>query len=891
MKSATQSARIFLFSVTFVGALAFAWNLTQLTTFTEPLLLVLMALLAATAHLLRNDHPASRGSSNLALVPIAFTLLYFGYPYAVLVIACGYLVGLLRHLEPLFLTAFHLARAVIITTLTGLTLNLISPPPFQGTLTTMVAALGILFLSIVAARLINAVLWQLFRRKNFLTSGTFRPTTIGIDVALLALGGSAALVWQIDPLFLPIFLAPVYLVYIARRHLPDDQNEVDIRTGLLKSRPFLKVLHSEIARAVRFDRPLVILLADLDLLRDLNSTYGRIAGDEVLNEVAAILRDSIRNYDTIARLGDEEFVVLMPETDAHEAYRVAERIRQQIADHRFEVSTNAAPIKATVSVGIAALAPPAESAEMLIHHASRALYWAKSAGRNTSRIYSPNGPDTDSPTPLPARLQLDDEDDPVSGPTADSAAPRPADARSAPASAPAPRPPWLITAYVAGLALIATGLVVWQFEVPYNLNWWALALYLGITILTEAFSIDIYAKGTSISTSAAIIIAGALAFGPIGATLIGLTQALTTGIKNRSPLNRFVFNASNQIIAGMAVYALEAMTGSPIFAWPALIQLLLTGLAGILVFFSTSTLVSLAIDFSTGTPALYIWNQNFRWLGTYYGGLALVAFALNFALERTGWVGVLVVLGPLFLLRISQVQYVSHMQDAVRELRRANEALVSTNNQVEQLNEELLLALAEATDMRDPYVAGHSAEVARYAVLIAQALELSDEVIDRVRRGGLLHDIGKLGIPEAILFKPAQLTDSEYNIVKRHANLGGRILQRLPSLRPLQMAVRHHHERYDGMGYPSGLFGRDIPIEARILAVADAVEAMASDRPYRRAMSASAILNEIHRHTGSQFDPEIVTAFEGVIARHGPSVIVNSARAVIARSDDEDLSG
>jgi HD-GYP domain-containing protein (c-di-GMP phosphodiesterase class II) len=150
--------------------------------------------------------------------------------------------------------------------------------------------------------------------------------------------------------------------------------------------------------------------------------------------------------------------------------------------------------------------------------------------------------------------------------------------------------------------------------------------------------------------------------------------------------------------------------------------------------------------------------------------------------------------------------------------------------------------------------------------------------IEIIRQASLLHDIGKLGIPEQILLKPTRLTPQEYSIVKEHVTLGAEILAASPSLHELIPTVRHHHERYDGTGYPDQLKGESIPIEARIVAVADAIEAMASDRPYRRAMELDQILEELRKCNGMQFDPQVIQAFEEIAAEGNNSLVVNSAR-------------
>jgi polar amino acid transport system substrate-binding protein len=182
--------------------------------------------------------------------------------------------------------------------------------------------------------------------------------------------------------------------------------------------------------------------------------------------------------------------------------------------------------------------------------------------------------------------------------------------------------------------------------------------------------------------------------------------------------------------------------------------------------------------------------------------------------------------------------------------------------------------------MRDPYVGGHAAQVATYAVAIGQEMGLPTERIELIRQSAFLHDIGKLAIPEVILHKPGKLTEIEYQFVKKHADIGADLLASTEGLKHLAPFVRHHHERWDGCGYPMGLAGEEIPLEARILNVCDSVESMASDRPYHRGMSIREITDEIRRCAGSQFDPQVAEVFGNLIQQRGPFFVVNSARSV-----------
>ena len=167
-------------------------------------------------------------------------------------------------------------------------------------------------------------------------------------------------------------------------------------------------------------------------------------------------------------------------------------------------------------------------------------------------------------------------------------------------------------------------------------------------------------------------------------------------------------------------------------------------------------------------------------------------------------------------------------------------------------------------DARDYYTREHSNRVSAYGVLIARQLQLDSRVVEAIQFGGLLHDIGKIGIPDQVMNKPGRLTDEEFKVMKGHSSLGAGILRRVESLTHLVPLVLYHHERFDGRGYPEGLAGKKIPLGARILNVADSFETITSDRVYHKARSFEEGLAEIRRCSGGQFDPELVDAFEKV---------------------------
>jgi len=196
----------------------------------------------------------------------------------------------------------------------------------------------------------------------------------------------------------------------------------------------------------------------------------------------------------------------------------------------------------------------------------------------------------------------------------------------------------------------------------------------------------------------------------------------------------------------------------------------------------------------------------------------------------------------------------------------SEQAAVAINNahlykKIQDSYFEIVKALAQAIEAKDPYTHGHSARVMEYTVQIAQKLGLPEEEIESLRYAAILHDIGKIGVRGIILNNPNSLTSKEYDEIKQHPLVGEGIIQPIELLQPIKPLIRHHHEWYNGKGYPDGLSGKDIPLGARILAVADAYDAMKFDRPYRKALTEETAIQELKGGNGTQFDPKIVEVF------------------------------
>jgi len=226
-------------------------------------------------------------------------------------------------------------------------------------------------------------------------------------------------------------------------------------------------------------------------------------------------------------------------------------------------------------------------------------------------------------------------------------------------------------------------------------------------------------------------------------------------------------------------------------------------------------------------------------------------------------------------LELELENYRQHLEQMVEQRTRQ---LQSAMKRIELTYDETLEALGAALDLRDTETEGHSHRVSRYCMETARTLGCSGEQLNHIVRGSYLHDIGKIGIPDAILLKPGKLTEEETALMQTHARVGFELVSRIAFLAPAAEMVLTHQERYDGSGYPRGLAGGDIPLGARIFAVADTLDAMTSDRPYRRALPFRAARDEILRQSGRQFDPKVVAAFVAT-----PQEVWENIRTEVAR--------
>jgi diguanylate cyclase (GGDEF)-like protein len=761
------------------------------------------------------------------------------------------------------------------------------------------AAASIVLVSINHSLL--AQMLKLARGMSFRETGLFSAENVSIDLVLAMLGVGVAILWDYNPWLIPFALAPLVLIHRSLA-VPALQAEArnDPKTGLYNARHFAAALHEELARATRFERPMSLIMADLDLLRDINNTYGHLAGDAVLAGVARVFREQLRDYDIPARFGGEEFSILLPETEPQAALEIAERIRRAVADQEFDVDTSSEPIHVTVSLGVASFPRDGIDANELVHQADLAVYRAKIQGRNrvldasdepvlakaisrTPRLAAVPPPEA----PLPVRQMPSVLEAPLPAPvTEDRRTSRP-HARVGPRFFSMPARLTILVG-VIGTCGITIGLFAAMTAPGADVA--ALLAIVALVGAAQALSIEVERTGT-ISVTAVGALAGAAIVGPRGALVTALTIAAVDWTARRSVFHQLLFNVGVLTLATLAASHVFSITDR--FGGPAETPLTIaTGLLAGFVYFALNTgLLSLAVALEGREGVWSVWRERFRWLLPHYLVYGFVAGVIFVAYRPIGIWSLFVFALPLFLMRKTQETYVRHTEKVTAKLRAAAETIQSQNVSLEQVNHLLrerstaaMESLTATVDARDAYTAGHSRRVQRISLAIGAELGLSPEELEPLGYAALFHDIGKLALPDAILLKPARLDAAEWALIMRHPADGASIIERLGFLNDAVPAIRHHHERFDGRGYPDRLAGTDIPLGARIIHVADAFDSMLSARVYRPARSLEATLGEIERMAGVQFCPRCATALRAVIEREKSGILAEAAPAVAIAS-------
>ena len=250
--------------------------------------------------------------------------------------------------------------------------------------------------------------------------------------------------------------------------------------------------------------------------------------------------------------------------------------------------------------------------------------------------------------------------------------------------------------------------------------------------------------------------------------------------------------------------------------------------------------------------------------------------------KRVIWIASATLFAILWVLLLLLARNASGMlRRQTTALRERSAALSESYRMLEESSLEAAESLNATVEAKDPYTAGHSLRVQRIAVSIAQELGVPPKDLDAVRHGGLFHDIGKIAIPDVLLTKPAKLTEDEFELMKRHSSEGARIVSKFGRLRECGSIIRHHHERWDGKGYPERLAGEDIPLLATIVGFAEAWDAMIIERPYQRALRIEEAFDEVREHRGTQFSPAVVDAFFAAVAKRPADFGVPDSEALV----------
>jgi putative nucleotidyltransferase with HDIG domain len=401
----------------------------------------------------------------------------------------------------------------------------------------------------------------------------------------------------------------------------------------------------------------------------------------------------------------------------------------------------------------------------------------------------------------------------------------------------------------AGSAVLGYGLWNWRSE-----DWTRYLFYLCISAIASGMKVSLSAGSSSMSLNYLFILIGIESLS-LGETLVmgsvGMLIQRFYLAKQKPSVIQSIFNISSMacsIAAGYGVYH-AALRAGDWFEAP-LVLLLAAG-----AFFLANTFsVALVIALTEGKSPWPVWRESYLWSFPNYLAGAAVALGLNAFSKAFGWQSSLLLLPVLFVIYRSHRLYVTRLEEekqhAEQERKHAEE--------LASLHRRTIETLAVAVEARDQTTRDHLTRVEVYAMEIGRELGLDENQLKALEAASLLHDIGKLAVPEYIISKPGKLTPEEFEKMKIHPVVGAELLEQVEFPYPVAPIVRGHHEKWDGSGYPDGLAGEDIPIGARILSTVDCLDALASDRQYRRALPLEEALAIVQNESGKSFDPRIV---------------------------------
>jgi putative nucleotidyltransferase with HDIG domain len=410
--------------------------------------------------------------------------------------------------------------------------------------------------------------------------------------------------------------------------------------------------------------------------------------------------------------------------------------------------------------------------------------------------------------------------------------------------------------FVSGIVLAGGGVLASSlyelYERPIPNEWMLLA---GLTLLSFFLAIKVPGIPAKISVSETFVFATVLLFGTAAATVTVALDALIMSAwhHRREPL-KVLFNATEPTLSiWLASQLFFSIVGEPLRTSPrdATSLLLPCLLLSLTYFFLNSSLTAVAISLQSGSQALGVIRKHFLWLSLNYLGGASVAILIVQNSTEVNLATISIVLPLLVITYLTFKSSMGRIDDANKHVEQVDRMYMST-----------IETLAMAVDAKDQTTHGHIRRVQQHALMLAKALGMNEpELVKAIEAAALLHDIGKIGIPDDILNKPGKLTTLEFNQMKLHSAAGADILSAIEFPYPVVPIVRHHHENWDGSGYPDGLAGSSIPLGARILSVVDCFDALTSDRPYRRGLTDTEALTILKDRRGSMYDPWVVDTF------------------------------
>ncbi len=411
---------------------------------------------------------------------------------------------------------------------------------------------------------------------------------------------------------------------------------------------------------------------------------------------------------------------------------------------------------------------------------------------------------------------------------------------------------FVATVSVAGIAAVAVSVRALLLQSTTPVEW---VLFAILTIASGMLTLKMPAIDATFSVSEAFAFASVLLFGPaVGAVTLAL-DGIRISLRWRMSLTKTVFNFAN---LGLSIWAgghvFFALSGvQPLYGGPAPPGSALAYAAlMVAVYFAVNTmLTATVIALSSKRSVATVWRQHYLPLLPSYVAGAAVAMLLVLAFREVHFTAVALILPLLVICYLMFRSSFGHLEDAKKHVDALNRLLLST-----------VETLATAIDAKDEVTHDHVRRVQQGTLAMARALGITDaRELQAIEAGALLHDTGKIAVPEHILNKPGRLTPAEFEKMKRHAPIGAEILSSIAFPYPVVPIVRHHHENWDGTGYPDGLKGEAIPLGARILSVVDCFDALTSDRPYRRRMTDSQALAIVRARRGTMYDPVVVDAF------------------------------